>query len=224
MRKSTIFAIFSSALAAISTASAATNILADTSFELSTPASQTNPSWNLMANQPDGTNFSAQYQDAPWASNPNGTAGIGLWLKAFEGNAADGFANVTVSQTVSAMPGATYDLALWNKQETNFTAASTFFAIDFLDGGGTVLQTDSQDITDHPQDGSWVEYTMTSVAPAGAADVTVRLGMVDGQDALANPQSAMFDDVTLSTDVIPEPSSALLSLLALAGLSFRRRR
>ncbi len=205
---------------------AATNVLADSGFDMSTHASQTNPVWDLVANQPDGTQFSAQFQDAPWASNPAGQPGIGVWLKAFEGNQADGepLANVTVSQTVSAIPGVSYELAVWNRQETNYTAVSTFFSVEFLDAGGSVLSLERSDITTHPKDGSWQQYALTAVAPASTTQATVKFGMVDGVDAKANPQSAMFDDVTFSADVIPEPSSAALGVLGLVGLALRRRR
>ncbi len=216
------------ALAALGLTSSmgATNILVDSGFEMSTANSQSNPVWNLEANQPDGTGFSAQYQDAGWASNPNGDPGVGLWLKAFEGAqaAGDALANATASQTVAVMGGLSYELSVWSKQEANYTAASTFFSVDFLDGSDNVLSMESSNIDSHPKDGSWQNYTLSTVAPAGATSAVVRVGMVDGMDAQANPQSAMFDDVELrAADAIPEPSVSLLGLLG-ASLLFRRRR
>jgi hypothetical protein len=147
-------------------------------------------------------------------------------LKAFEGNQADGdgLANVTVSHTVPAMAGLTYDLSVWNKQKTNFTAGSTFFDLDFLNGGGAVLSTELGEITTHPKDGSWVEFSFSALAPTDTKQATVRLGIIDGVDAPVNPQSAMFDDVSLSTEAIPEPSAVVLGLLALSLLMIRRRR
>ena len=152
-----------------------------------------------------------------------GVAGTGVWLKAFEGNQAtgDAMANVTVSQAVAAVSGLTYALSVWNKQEANYTAESTFFSVTFLDGDGNELGTTSENIDSHPKDGSWQEYSLEATAPAATAQANVEIGMVNGTDAQANPQSAMFDDVSLA--VIPEPSSALLSVLGLAFFLRRRR-
>ena len=130
-----------------------------------------------------------------------------------------------MSQTVPAMAGLDYELSVWNKQEANYTAATTFFAVDFLDGAGTILSTELSEITTHPKDASWQEYKLMATAPAATAEVMVRVGMINGVDAMQNPQSAMFDDVTLSAEtVVPEPSSALLAALGFSFGFLRRRR
>lgn len=208
--------------------SLAANLLLDPGLEESTGGSQTNPFWTLDVNMPDGVGTSAQFQNAPWASNPAGEPGTGLWLKAFEGqqDAGDSFALATLSQSVTGSAGASYEMKAYVRVETNYTAAGTILAVDFLQGG-TVLSSEELDVGPlHPKDGSWQEFSVSATSPEGTDTVRVRAQMIDGTVAAENPQSAMIDDFSLevSGGVVPEPSTALLATLGLGAMLVRRRR
>lgn len=102
----------------------------------------------------------------------------------------------------------------------------TIFALEFLDGGGNVLpnsivyelRDDGGQQNDDQLDGrDWVQHVLTAVAPAGTVDVRVRAGMINGEfniDPPGQAQSVFFDDFSLLA--VPEPTSGLLALLAMA--------
>ena len=212
----TRLAALSIVLLAFSSAQAQ-NLLLDPSFDLSTPDSQTNPQWTLDVNIPDGTGAAAQFQNAPWASNPAGTEGTGLWLKAFEGNQADGGdppANATLYQDVTA-PAGDYELSFFFRKETNYQAESTF--VELLEGDSRIGVVD---LTSVDTAGAFEQFSLSGSTLGGALRVQAK--MVNGLDAMANPQSAMFDDFSLT--VVPEPASSLLFVLGVLVLTARRRR
>jgi hypothetical protein len=113
------------------------------------------------------------------------------------------------------------------------------FALEFLDAGGIVLpgsveidlRTDGQVIT--PPGSSFVtymEHTLSGVAPAGTANVRVRASMLDGVlNPGVDPQSFFVDGFELTASggaasVVPEPASLTIITMALpATLLWRRR-
>ena len=201
------------ALIAVSSANAQ-NLLQDPSFDLSTGNTQDNPHWTLDVTFPDGTGASAQYQDAPWASNPTGTPGVGVWLRAFEGNSTDGLANATLYQDVAASAG-DYELSFFFRKEANYMAENTF--VEVLEDGARI---DLIDLTNADTGGAFEQFSLSGTTNGGTLRVQAR--MVNGFDAMANPQSAMFDDFSLV--VVPEPTAPLLMLMGLVGLAVGRRR
>jgi hypothetical protein len=107
----------------------------------------------------------------------------------------------------------------------------TFFALEFLDGGGNVLpgsleielkdagQVNNPDQTEATK--NWLQHTLTAIAPAGTVSVQVRASMVDGEFNIDLPhQAAWIDDFSLT---IPEPSSALLALVGFVVAGCVRR-
>lgn len=207
--------------------SQAQNLLVNPGFEATGPlvagsSSQTSTGWVHTNNMPDGVQPASEFRAEPWSSNPNGVLGWGWWLKAFEGNQAlpsgtDPPANATIQQDVLSPGGLPYLLAAWHKQEANYTARETLLGLEFLDIGGGLLSSSSLDLTGlHPKDGSWQEFSVSALAPAGTTTIRAFAQMIDGVDAKANPQSAFFDDFSLT--VIPEPTSVALGLLGVVGL------
>lgn len=198
----------------------AQNLLEDPSFDLSTPDTASNPFWILDVNMPDGVGLAAQFQDAPWASNPTGSPGIGLWMKAFEGNQAGGGdppANATLYQDVTAMAG-DYELSFFYRKEANYQAEST--TVELFENG---TQIGLVDLTSADTGGIFEQFFLSGTTSGGTLRVQAK--MVNGTDAMANPQSAMFDDFSLT--VVPEPASGTLAglcLAAMVAMVFSRRR
>jgi hypothetical protein len=108
----------------------------------------------------------------------------------------------------------------------------TFFALEFLDGVGNVLpgsveielktagQVNNPDQTEATR--NWLQHTLRAVAPLGTVSVQVRASMVDGEFNIDLPhQAAWIDDFSLR--VVPEPTTCLLSLVALVMASGVRR-
>jgi hypothetical protein len=175
-------------------------LLGDPGFESSDVDEQSNPIWTLDVNFPDGVGPSARFQRAPWASNPQGTSGIGVWLRSFEGeqNAGEPLADARVYQDVDAIPGAEYTAMTWFKAEANFTSLVTVFGLDFLQDGTQIGNAPIVDLTSVPHDAAWREFTTSGVAPDGADIVRIYGQMVSGQFVPSDPQSAMFDDFSLT--------------------------
>ncbi|MDZ4659445.1 MAG: PEP-CTERM sorting domain-containing protein [Bythopirellula sp.] len=107
----------------------------------------------------------------------------------------------------------------------------TIFALEFLDGMGAVLpgsieielHDDAGQQNDNQFDGrTWIQHTLSAVAPAGTVSVLVRAGMVDGEFNIDAPnQSVFMDDFSLTC--VPEPGSIVMGLMGLAFLGAGRR-
>lgn len=205
-------------------ATAQANLLDDPSFEAATDNTQTsNSAWTLTADVPGapngGTEASAVFEDGPWAHNDGE---IGVWFKSFEGNqaAGDTTANASLTQTVSNVAGGDYILTFDSARETNHTAGST--SVSLSDGSSTV-SIDLLTATYNNGGNMNSDPTSFSLALPGVsagADLTVLVEMVDGVDALANPQSIMFDNFSL----VPEPTSLALAGISMLGLMGLRRK
>lgn len=226
MKKCTSF-LFAFGLGLLLTQSLAfANLLDDPGFEAATPGGQTsNSNWSLNVNFPDTeppspTEGSAQFQEAAWASNPNGTSGKGVWFKAFKGDPDPGIgADADLSQSVVATVSGDYSLSFYARKETNFTA-SVWDATVSSDGTGGSASLDL--LTAAPADGSWNQYFLSLTGVTAGDTLSVSVVMDNGVDAMANPQSAFVDDFDLHA--IPEPASFALLGLGSLGMLLRRRR
>jgi len=183
--------------------------------------------------------LSGPYEDEmssePWAGpapTPVTTDGVGgddwaVFFKPFSGNATDGAATGHLYQDVSATPGLTYTLTGWAGAEANALMADAVFAVEFLDGGGGLLSSTTLSLmpTLYVANGeafNYKQYSVSAVAPPGAATVRARASMID---ALSNPagggQAFVIDDFVL---LVPEPTTLALAGLGLAALVGLRRR
>jgi PEP-CTERM motif len=205
-------------------AQAQANLLDDPSFEAAASGTQTsNSNWVLdtTSHVAAGGGFerSAQFQHASWASNPAAAVDTGVWFRSFVGDPAAIFAQADLRQSVVAPANGEYDLSFYAKREENFSAEDWRTSFSSTGTGGSV----SIDmLTSVPADGAWRQYFLSLSGVTAGDTLTVRTSMVDGVDALANPQSAFVDDFDLSF-VVPEPGSLYLACIGLLGLARHRR-
>jgi hypothetical protein len=162
------------------------------------------------------------------APTPVTTNDNGVFFKGFSGTATTGAATAHLYQDNPASPGVRYTLTGWAGAEANFMGAGQL-AVEFLDAGGTEIPLSGSELdlntaglfTPNGQPFNYKQYTVSAVAPAGAAMVRARVSMLNG---LNNPagggQAFVVDDFSL----VPEPTALALVLPATLALLRRRRR
>jgi PEP-CTERM motif len=190
--------------------------------------------------------------------NPNVAGFQGLIGESYQGRYPGeivGAVDVEIKQSVPGTAGTTYKMTGWAHFEGGYAGGvanidplspsaraglpsetDTFFALEFLDGVGTVLGNSlvkelhndlgqQNDLNQTPTSRVWVQHSLIAVAPAGTVSVQVRAAMVNGEfnvDIPGGSQNVFFDDFSLT--VVPEPASGLLALLGLAIVSGGRRK
>lgn len=158
------------------------------------------------------------------------TAGdLAVFFKAFSGGGANGAATGHLYQDNPATPGWSYSLTGWAGAEANYLASQSLFALDFLDGGGSVISSFELNLVaaglfvPNGEAFNYKQYRVTAIAPVNAAGVRSRISMIGG---LSNPsgggQAFVVDDFELTA--VPELSSAMFGLMGLAGLLYVRSR
>lgn len=181
-----------------------------------------NPNFNLLPPEFPG---SFTLTESPTGRDTAGGASFanrqapgsnGMWLKAFSGSLADP-SDATLSQTVAATVGGNYTFSAWSKWETNYSGGlatisgspsptQTLLELAFLDASNVVIGapvTLNLKTAGQSNDNTWRQYSVNGIAPAGAASVRVSAIMNDGVNSGANPQSAFFDDLSLTLAASP---------------------
>jgi hypothetical protein len=150
----------------------------------------------------------------------------------FEDYFPGGVVNLNAANPDGTGTGAPFD-------DGPLSPTDTFFALEFLDSMGAVLP--GSVVVELKADGQtsdtfWRQHTLVGVAPAGTANVRVRASMINGvENPLPSPQafqmSFFVDDFHLTAGpagagagAVPEPTSWLLGMIALAALSASRNR
>lgn len=170
----------------------------------------------------DGTGF----------PQPDGCGNLdcGLFFKPFSANVTDGAATGHLYQDNPATPGMKYILTGWAGAGAAATLGGAEIALEFLDGGGSVIPA-SGDVIDllptlFVSNGlafNYKEYTAMAIAPANAVSVRARASMIDAvPNPLGGDQAFVVDDFTLRC--VPEPATLTLACLALVGLIGIHRR
>lgn len=180
--------------------------------------------------------YEDEMSSEPWAGpapTPVTTDGVAgddwaVFFKPFSGNATDGAATGHLYQDVPATPGLRYDLSGWAGAEANFLAQGAEIALEFLDGGGSVIGGQVVNLlptltVDNGMPFDYKKYTASGVAPAGSVSVRSRASMIG---AMGNPagggQAYVVDDFVLTA--VPEPATLGLLGLGFVGLTAMRRR
>lgn len=182
--------------------------------------------------------ISGPYEDElssePWAGpapTPVTPSDQAVFFKAFSGGGANGPATANFYQDAAATPGMTYTLTGWAGAEANYMAQSSLFAIDFLDGGGSLIPLSSMELdlvaaglfVPNGQAFNYKEYSVSATAPANAASVRARVSMIGGtSNPMGGGQAFVVDDFVLAP--IPEPGTFVLLGLGIASLVALRRR
>jgi hypothetical protein len=192
-----------------------------------------NAPWVVTASRGGVPGFDDGAASEGFADHDGG--GFGLFFKAFVGNPpwdpTAGTVDANIYQDVAGTAGSPYKLTGWWGAEANYSGlntagANTVFAIDFLDGLGALISSAELDLEaaglGGPDPGLNYElFSVSAVAPAGTATVRARGSMIDGVFFQDPGQALVTDQWTLSA--VPEPSTALLGVVALLGLASRRR-
>jgi hypothetical protein len=172
--------------------------------------------WSIEKTSQDNIQFSS----ASYARNTNNPASnIGMWLRSFAGGDAK------ILQTVPAAAGGQYTFSAFSKWETGYASGnpfpptgqprtSTFLTMEFLDNANAVIGTQTLDLCQDPgtsgctlqqNDGVWRQFSFNATAPAGTVNVRVSAGAANMYNTAVNPQSAMFDDFSLTTVSVGVP-------------------
>lgn len=151
--------------------------------------------------------------DASYAAN---TGSVGMWLRAYLAGDAK-----LLSNPVAATAGAQYTFSAFSKWEVGYgsdnpfppsgqTRTSTFMKIDFLNSSNTLIGSQTLDLCQadpnnsglcslQHDDTTWRQFSTMATAPAGTAFVQVEAGAANMYDTGVNPQSAFFDDLSLTS-------------------------
>ena len=176
---------------------------------------------------------SGPYEDElssePWAgpgpTPVTGPGDMGVFFKAFTGNATNGPMQGVLYQDAPASPGFIYTFSGWAGAEPNFSGTASF-AIDFIDATGGGIGNTGVELgllaaglmTPHGQPFNYKRYSIGALAPPGTVAVRARVGMSGQANPAGGGQAFVVDDLSL----VPEPTS--LAAAAPAGLFLLRRR
>lgn len=211
-----LLAVAITASSVISASAAVTNLLANGGFE--TEGSGANPAFAWQRAAAGYTRSSDARTGAFSASLASPPLAAAVML---QNSVADGL-------LPGITPGDTPLLSFWAKGFAG-TTGNVLFSLRYLAAGGAILATSgNQFFQGSINTSTWSEITYNlGVVPAGATSAFIEfsqgIGPINGVDLLAG--TVLIDDIVLSGQAIPEPSSvALLGLGGVALMARRRRR
>ncbi|QEG33921.1 PEP-CTERM sorting domain-containing protein [Bythopirellula goksoeyrii] len=138
-------------------------------------------------------------------------------------NSGGGFG--ALFQDVTTIAEGTYTWTIGVAYDSGSEPTSTPFKLNFeAVGGGTSLLSENIFPVGSANSTSFTDVSVSLTIPAGSADIgrDLRLVMVaDGQEAGA---TYLFDNVRLDFAPVPEPTSAVLSIIAFGAVGYGRSR
>lgn len=122
-------------------------------------------------------------------------------------------------QDVPVIAGGEITLSGWHRLDSG-NPGGTELRIEFRNAGGEISRTPN---LVPPITSDYTEFSLSETVPGGAD--TARLVYAIQSFGAPAPQVVDVDDIAVSgSGVVPEPSSSLLTGLAIIGLALRRRR
>lgn len=191
-------------------------VLTNGTLDATSPTTQINPGptgWVIEASKTDSGEFNDGADSEPWC-NVADEGGSGVFFKPFQGKVDTGdLLSVFLYQDNPATPGTKYTLSGYAAAEINYSglqstnqpAPQTLFIVEFLDGGGSVIASNSLDLiaVGLPTGGptSMTGFTMPEVtAPPNAATVRAGAGIFNVYST-SGQQSFFVDAFSLDAGV-----------------------
>lgn len=190
-------------VAAVTAAQA--NLLVNYGFESELSASDWSSIW--------GT---GQFARETWNTPPEGSYAIYLY-GGWSGATDFGGGLQAISSGITA--GDTYDLSASFYSDNGWTAASQLMKLEFFDSGANLLAAYTNTLSALP-DAAWATRSVSGVAPLGSAYAQV---VFEGSGFGANGVLGA-DNFSLTAQVVPEPTVAMLGLIGGAVAIFLRRK
>jgi len=200
-------------------------------------------------NQEEGPVFTNSFEVLRTASFANHTTGgaLGVWLSAFLGASSNldpvwssDPVTGTISQTVDAVPGGTYNFSGWSRFEENYSGGVdtitggglwatrpdptsptvTEIRLDFLNAAEAVIGSAVIDVKaarradpasgGNANDNQWRQHSLQAVAPASTVKARLSASMINGVYHAGGAQSAFFDDFSLDGPAVGAIATAVV--------------
>lgn len=190
---------------AVAATVAQANLLLNYGFESALSASDWSATWGA-----------GQFTRQTWNTPPEGSYAIYLY-GGWSGGDTWGGGLQAVNSGITA--GNTYDLSASFYSDNGWSSASQMLKLEFFDGSATLLAAYTNTLSGLP-DASWATRSVSGLAPAGSAYAQV---VFEGSGFGANGVLGA-DNFSLTQQVIPEPTVAMLGLVGGAVALFLRRK
>ena len=164
-----------------------TQLLADGSFEATTPDSQISSDWTVIA-----PNNTVQFQQAGWAASSGLT---GVWFKGFAGNQFNPI-DASVSQVVTAPADGDYTLQFDARVEQNFATVAGAFQVS-ITSNGTGGTASTGNLLNTAPNFDFNTYSLTLSGVTAGDELTVAAEMLDTTGGTGPQLSGMVDSFHL---------------------------
>lgn len=164
-----------------------TQLLADGSFEATTPASQISSDWTVIA-----PNNTVQFQQAGWAASSGLT---GVWFKGFAGNQFNPI-DASVSQVVTAPTDGDYTLQFDARVEQNFATVAGAFQVS-ITSNGTGGTASTGNLLNTAPNFDFNTYSLILSGVTAGDELTVVAEMLDTTGGTGPQLSGMVDSFHL---------------------------
>ncbi|QDT70335.1 hypothetical protein MalM25_32820 [Planctomycetes bacterium MalM25] len=180
--------------------------------------------WNGFFGGPPGA-FLEAFNDTG-APAFAGAQALELTIEAgtFEGqpvNATNSFVGHTQS-VPGVSEGDELVYSVWARNNASGLTGNVEFRIEYRDGGGGEISRD-QILLDGGLTSEYQPFSVMGTAPAGTESVNVVMALATFNQDVPHSHSVLFDNASLTSSAIPEPTGLLLAGLTAVGVATARR-